>query len=307
MAGQLIRKKRFLIPVALVLLAAALTVGYWFYFLRGYIATDDAFVDSDPASISSKVSGRITQLTVDEGDTVSQGDTLVQMDDSDLRSQEAQAQAGLEYAHQSVALAEVNIQKAQEDFDRASTQFKQSIIPQEQYDHAKRALDLARAQKNVALAQVNNSEAQLNVILTQLQNTKVLSPMSGVIARKWVMPGEIVQPGQPIFTVYDLQNLWVTAYFEETKLSAIRLNDRTEVSVDAFPGQTFSGKVVLIGAAAASQFSLIPPNNASGNFTKVTQRVPVRISITDPPSSGGQPVYRLLPGMSVEVKIAVKS
>jgi membrane fusion protein (multidrug efflux system) len=120
-----------------------------------------------------------------------------------------------------------------------------------------------------------------------------------------VLQGEVVQPGQPILTVYDPENVWITAYFEETKLRSIPLGARAEVSVDAYPGQPLEGTVVLIGAAAASQFSLIPPNNASGNFTKVTQRVPIRIKV-DPPEAGTSQMtlpHGLLPGMSVVVTI----
>jgi len=301
--NSLIRKKRFWIPTILVLLGAVLVVGYWYTFLRGYISTDDAFVDGDPVSISSKISGRIVQLNADDGDTVTQGELLVQLDDSDLRAQEAQAEAGLEYAQQAVGLADVNLQKAQEDLNRSSAQFKESIIPQEQYDHAKRAVDLTEAQKRVALAQVNNSRAQIEVIRTQLQNTRIMASSTGVVARKWVMLGDIIQPGQPVFTIYDLSSLWVTAYFEETKLENMKLGSPVEVEVDAYPNHKVDGKVILIGAAAASRFSLIPPNNASGNFTKVTQRVPVKIGFDEAQFRGGDSEHRLLPGMSVEVRV----
>jgi membrane fusion protein, multidrug efflux system len=300
---SLVKKKRFWIPTIVVLLGAAVVVGYWYTYLRGYITTDDAFVDGDPVSISSKITGRIVQLNAADGDTVTQGQLLVQLDDSDLRAQEAQAQAGLEYAQQSVGLAEVNLQKAQEDLNRSTAQFKESIIPQEQFDHAKRAVDLARAQKKVALAQVNNSQSQIEVIRTQLQNTKIVASSTGVVARKWVMSGDIIQPGQPVFTIYDLGNLWVTAYFEETKIENMKLGSPVEVEVDAYPNYKFVGKVTLIGAAAASRFSLIPPNNASGNFTKVTQRVPVKIGLDEAQLRGNDPDHRLLPGMSVEVKV----
>jgi membrane fusion protein (multidrug efflux system) len=120
------------------------------------------------------------------------------------------------------------------------------------------------------------------------------------------MAGDVVQPGQPIFSIYDLQHLWVTANFEETKLASIRLNDPVEISVDAYPDSHFEGRVIQLGANTASQFSLIPPNNASGNFTKVTQRVPVKISIEDKESSSHSRSSQLLPGMSVEVKVKVR-
>ncbi|MDD4858543.1 MAG: efflux RND transporter periplasmic adaptor subunit, partial [Candidatus Krumholzibacteria bacterium] len=148
--------------------------------------------------------------------------------------------------------------------------------------------------------------AQLAVIETQLGNTKIFAPGAGVVARKWVVPGDIVQPGLSIFTVFDLANLWITANFEETKVGSIRLDDPVRVMVDARKGLALEGRVELIGAAAASRFSLIPPNNASGNFTKITQRIPVKISIEaarpDSTASGAP----LLPGMSAEVKIRVK-
>lgn len=296
--GPLIRRRRFLIPLSFFVLCGALTVGYWALYLRGVATTDDATVSGDAVSISSKIPGRITLLTADEGDSVQQGRILARLDDSDLRAQEAQGEAAIELARQSVALAQVSVQKAQEDFDRSATQFKGEIIPQEQYDHARRALDLAQAQAKVAQAQVAASESQLQVVRTQLRNTEIATPSTGVIARKWVVPGEIVQPGQPIFTLYDLDSLWIAANFEETKLASIHVGDPTEIKVDAYRGYKLTGTVSLIGAAAASQFSLFPPNNASGNFTKVTQRVPVKIRIDDP-------TVRLIPGMSVEVRIRV--
>ena len=103
------------------------------------------------------------------------------------------------------------MEKAREDFDRASTQFQGSVVTKEQLDHARRALDLAQAQSKVAQAQVAAAEAQLEVTRTQLRNTQILAPAGGVVARRWTMPGDIVQPGQPIYTVYDLHDLWITA------------------------------------------------------------------------------------------------
>jgi len=114
----------------------------------------------------------------------------------------------------------------------------------------------------------------------------------------------VVQPAQPIFTIYDLRDIWITANLEETKLRSLRLDDSVEVRVDAYPGRTFGGKVYQFGTNTAAQFSLIPPNNASGNFTKVTQRVPVKIHLNKIPDSNSPPI-NLLPGMSVEVKVRV--
>ncbi|MGD1047337.1 MAG: HlyD family secretion protein [Candidatus Krumholzibacteriaceae bacterium] len=300
------RRKRVIIPVAILIVVAALVFVYWYMNMRGYVWTDDAYVDGDATTISAKMLGRVTLLSAAEGDSVKQGQVLVRLDDSDLRAQEAQAKAALEYVRETVPVAKINIDRAQEDFDRASYQFKSKVVTKEQFDHAAKALEAARAQYKVALSQVEASKAQLEVIKTQLENTTVTATQSGVVAKKWVVQGDIVQPGQPIFTLYDLGNLWITANFEETKLGVIHPGDAVRVKVDAFGRREFAGTVTLLGAAAASRFSLIPPNNASGNFTKVTQRIPVKIAIGAALSDSPRERLLLVPGMSVEVKIRVE-
>jgi membrane fusion protein (multidrug efflux system) len=302
----LFRKKRVLIPLFLLIIVAAVGAWYWYVNLREFDSTDDAYIDGNRVSISSKMLGRIIQLTVDEGDSVKAGQTIVRLDDSDLRAQDEQSKAALVYARETVAFAKVNLDKAQDDYQRAKIQFNGKIIPKEQYDHALKSMQAAQAQYSIALAQVGTARAQLGVVQTQLLNTTIAAPFDGVASKRWVMAGDVVQPGQPIFSIYDLQHLWVTANFEETKLASIHLNDPVEISVDAYPDSHFEGKVIQLGANTASQFSLIPPNNASGNFTKVTQRVPVKISIEDTDSSGQSNSPQLLPGMSVEVKVKVR-
>lgn len=300
-----VRKKRFVIPLLILILASVAVALYWRLYLSGYASTNNAYIDGDPVTVSSKILGRVTQLTVNEGDAVEEGQLLVQLGDTDLKAQETQSKAGLELTLQSVSVAKIGLDRARSDFERASMQNRDGIITSEQYDHARQALEMAEAQYKVALSQVNNSRAQLGIVETQLKNTSIVAPASGLVARKWVMPGDIAQPGQPIFTIYDLNNIWITANFEETKLASIHLNDPVRISVDAYPDRELTGRVLLIGAAAASEFSLIPPNNASGNFTKVTQRVPVKISIESPNHGKNPNRISLLPGMSVEVKIRV--
>ena len=299
----LYRKGKVVIPILLVLTAAV--VGGWFWYInqRDYISTDDAYVDGRRATISAKILGRIIALDVDEGDTVHAGQTLVRLDDADLQAQEAQSRAALLLAGQNVGLAETGISRAKEDFARSELQFKEHIIPKEQFDHAKQELDAARARQAVAVAQVASARAQLGVIETQLGNVTIVAPIDGVVSKRWVLSGDIVQPGQPIFSVYDTRDVWVTANLEETSLTALRIADTVELSVDAYPALRFAGRVLQIGANTAAQFSLIPPNNASGNFTKVTQRVPVKISIA--PETPSRTAH-LLPGMSVEVRVKVR-
>jgi membrane fusion protein (multidrug efflux system) len=302
------RKKRIIIP-AIIILAAVIAGVYWYIGQLGYVSTDDAFIDGNKLSVSSKILGRITKLTVDEGDTVKQGQLLVQLDSTDLKARENQAKATLNLARESISLAQVNLAKAQDDYKRAEQQFNDRVIPKEQYDHAQKALEAAQAELNIDKTKIGTSEAQLNVIKADLLNTSIYSPMDGVVGKRWVLTGDVVQPGQPIFTIFDLKNIWVTADLEETKLSSVKIGDRVEISVDAYSNQNFAGRVFQIGSNTASQFSLIPPANASGNFTKVTQRVPIKISIEHVNSKGeSDPIdhIRLLPGMSVEIKIKEK-
>lgn len=305
-AVPLYRNFKLVIPLFIVLVAIVIIGWNWYLGLRDYVSTDDAYIDGYRVAISSKILGRIDSLMADEGDTVRQGRVLVKIDDSDLRSQELQARASVTLAQENITLAKVTLDRSSTDHERASKQYHDNVITKEQFEHALSELEAARARYSIAIAQANTAKAQLEIIRTQLKNTIIESPMSGVIAKRWVLPGDVVQPGQSIFAVSDITNMWVTANLEETSLTALRLNDNVEIVVDAYPGRKFSGRVLQIGSNTSSQFSLIPPNNASGNFTKVTQRVPVKISIQQMETSPSQPSCTLLPGMSVEVRVRVR-
>ncbi len=301
----LYRSRRIIIPAFIVLLAAAAGAWYWYVSVRDFISTDDAYIDANRVSISPKILGRITHLTVDEADTVVIGQLLVQLDDTDIRAQKDQAVASLRLAEEGVTLARVNLARAQDDYQRAEQQYKNGVITKEQYDHAANALDAAHAENGIALSRVGTAKAQVAIVQTQLDNCAIVSPVDGRVAKRWVLAGDVVQPGQPIFSIYDRKETWVTANLEETNLHAVRLNDDVGISVDSYPGREFFGRVFQIGSSTAAQFSLIPPNNASGNFTKVTQRVPIKISIQER-SAPDKPPAMLLPGMSVEVKVKVR-
>lgn len=133
---------------------------------------------------------------------------------------------------------------------------------------------------------------------------RIVSPVDGVIAKQWVVPGDLLEPGENIFTLNQGKDLWVTVYLQETKFSKIRLGQEALFTLDAYPDLTFYGKIFYIGSNTASEFSLIPPSNASGNYTKVAQRIPLKISIDrvegDAKKKAGM---RLLSGMSANVKI----
>ncbi|HBE79964.1 MAG TPA: hypothetical protein DDW65_19620 [Firmicutes bacterium] len=293
--------KKFLFPGILVVILGSAGLWYWYTQLHGYISTDDALIDGFQSTISSKVLGRVSRLWVQESQPVQAGQLLAQLDDADIRAQQLQDQAASTSSKENVNLSQVHLNKAQIDFNRAEAQFDKNFISRQEYDNARHALDVAKVTYTIALSAVKICQARLGVDQADLRNFQIHTPINGVVSKRWVLSGDVVEPGQSIFTIYDLEHVWVTANFEETKLGAIRVGDPVEVMVDAYPGAHFHGKVKEIGVNTASQFSLIPANNASGNFTKVTQRVPLKISIEN--AAGAKP---LLPGMSVEVKVKVK-
>jgi membrane fusion protein, multidrug efflux system len=301
----LYRKKRILIPFFIFILAVAFGLWYWYKNLRNFVQTDDAYLDADRVSVSAKVLGRIVRITSDEGDAVKKGDLLVQLDDTDIRAQVEQAKANFAFSRDSLPLAKVNLERATEDYDRAEVQIKDAVITKEQFSHAQKTLDGAQAEYAIAQSRIGVAKAQLGVVETQLQNMTLTVPFDGIVAKRWLVEGDVVQPGQPIFTIYDIQRIWVAANIEETKLEKIKLQNNVDVHIDTYPGRVFPAKVGLIGDYTAAEFSLIPPNNASGNFTKITQRVPLRIYLNEL-TPDLRKEYPLRPGMSVEVKIRIR-
>lgn len=322
---------------ALSVVVIAVLIGGWLWYKEysAYYTTDDAYIDADKVAVCAKMMGRITRIYAEEGDSIKTGKLLVELDSTDLVAQKIQAIAARDQAisnlHQTEAryeldqktsqVQEINTVKTQDDLNRATVQLKGSVISQEQYDHIKKTfesaqaqLDASKAAMGVSKAQIENAassiktaNAQIGTIASLLNNTRIVAPASGRIAKKWLSPGDVVQPGQAVFTITKDSLLWVVAMFEETKIGGIHYGQKTEFTVDAFPGINFFGKVFYIGSNTAAQFSLIPPNNASGNFTKITQRIPVKISIDTRVDPKHKYSYvKFAAGMSVYVKIYKK-
>jgi membrane fusion protein (multidrug efflux system) len=322
------------LPVSIIILLVLVAGVFWYEDYAHYIQTDDANVDSNNVSITPKIVERIDQLYVHEGDSVKQGELLVTLDSTDLIAQrqqvlssiiqakaaEAQSQANYQLNTDNSRVSYINWQRALEDFNRAKTQFEGGVIPKEQYDHFKKAEEAAKAQVdasqamiqvsktqiNSAVAAIATSKTQLGVINTQLANTKLYAPCDGIISKRWQLPGDLAQIGQAIFTLNNTNKFWILVNLEETKMDNLSIGQKSIFTLDTYPGVTFTGKIFYIGASTASQFSLIPPNNASGNFTKVTQRVPVKISIDGTEDGKSLNQYVLRTGMSAVVKIVRK-
>jgi membrane fusion protein (multidrug efflux system) len=230
-----------------------------------------------------------------EGAKVKENDVLAKLDDSDLRAQENQLTASLHYTTLSASLAEVNLERAKNDFERVNSVYKAGNSTMEQLDHASKAFDAAKVQYELAKAQIETSKAQLSIVETQIQNTNITAPINGTIAKKIYSKGEIVQPGQAIFLINDLGDVWVVANYEETKIRLIKPDEDVDINVDAYPSIKFKGKVAQVSAA------IVPPPFSIGESTKTTQKVPVKIIFAEIPDD-----VTLLPGMSVEITIKVK-
>lgn len=325
------KRLRVYIPLAMVILFVLAGAWYWYRDYSSYITTDDAHVDADNVSVGSKIIGRIASIYGNEGDIVKRGTLLADLDSSDLIAQRNQSaairaqslanlsQSTVKYSsdQKSIRVLEINLERATEDFTRASTQSEGGVITPEQFDHIKKAFETAQAQLEASKAQlmvsksmissasssVETANSQVKVLDTQLKNTRLYAPADGIISKRWLLPGDVVQPSQSVFTLTLNKNLWVVAFLEETKISEIHSGQNVKLTIDAFPGVRFNGKVFLVGSSTASVFSLIPANNASGNFTKVTQRIPVRISIESADNNKDISSFNILSGMSVLVKI----
>jgi membrane fusion protein (multidrug efflux system) len=319
------------IPLAIVIIIVLAGAWLWYRDYSMYITTDDAHVDADNVSVSAKIMGRIATIYANEGDLVKQGMLMADLDSTDLIAQrnqtsalKAQAQANLvqseiRYKSDNISLKvlEINLDRASEDMARAKKQSDGGVITTEQFDHIKKTFETASAQLEAAKGQllvskamissasasVESADAQIKVLEAQLKNTKLHAPAGGVVAKRWLLAGDVVQPSQSVFTITESSNLWVVAFLEETKMSEIHAGQKAKFTLDAFPDVKFTGKIFLVGSSTASVFSLIPANNASGNFTKVTQRIPVRISIETASNNKEVSSFNILSGMSAVVKI----
>jgi membrane fusion protein (multidrug efflux system) len=282
--------------IVLLLLAVGAAIFLYFWIrLSGSISTDDAAIAGIRVSISSKMMGRIRSMTVEEGDTVEAGQVLVELDDTELRDQEMQSVVSMNYNKLKLSLAGINLQKAKKEYERQKDLYESGNTAWQQYDHAADALATTKAEYALAQAQIQTAEAQLQAVRTLIDNTRIVAPVSGVIAKRSFMPGEVVQPGESILVIADLSDIWISANFEETKIRLIRPNQPVDIAIDAYPELKFTGRVDQVSSA------IVPPPFSIGESTKTTQKIQVKIYLEKVP-----PGTRLLPGMSVVVKVKVK-
>jgi membrane fusion protein (multidrug efflux system) len=209
------------------------------------------------------------------------------------------AQASLDSAAAAVVEAGTGVAAAESRLAQAEGELTQASSAVTAARMAPQQVAVARARVAAARAQVAQAEASLREARLKVEYATLHAPSSGMVSQLNVKPGQIVQPGQPLMALVPLQEIWVTANFKETQLAEMRPGQRAEVEVDAYGGRTYPAHVDSLAPATGARFSLLPPENASGNYVKVVQRVPVRIAL-----DGGQdPAQPLRPGMSVTVTV----
>ncbi len=307
--------------VMLGILAAALIAGgiYGWRTIRFYerhAETDDAQIEAHIDPVLPKVSGYVREVRVNDNQKVAAGDVLLTIDDRDYASRVATAQADLQNARAAVAVAKSEVQAAETtraktaaDLARYATLRQKEEVSQQQYDAARAAADAAVAQVeaeqgqvSAAAAKVLQKQADLELARLQESYVTVTAPANGVVSRKNVEVGQYVQAGQPLLAIVSDAQPWVVANFKETQLKKMRVGQKVEIEVDAYPKHPFAGRVQSFAAATGAKFSLLPPDNATGNFTKVVQRVPVKIVLDEPED----PAHPLRAGMSVTAIVDVR-
>jgi membrane fusion protein (multidrug efflux system) len=314
--------KRVLLVVLLVLAVGALAPFAWNY-LQSFESTDDAQIDGHIDPLSSRINGTVIAVHVENNDRVKAGQLLVEIDPRDFEVAVAQAKARLELAlaqvastKQDYAASLANVRegeadnfRAQRDAHRFSALFDQRVVAQNEYDQytATARVDAAKvdsareaagsALKTIAAreADANAAKAALDQALLNLSYTKIYAPANGTVGRRTVELGSRIEPGQTLMFVTETDEIWVTADFKETQLAQMHRGEKVSIHVDTF-GRNFRGYVRNLPGASGDRFSLLPAENATGNYVKVVQRLPVRIEF-DP---GQDPDHLLHPGMSVE-------
>ena len=328
------RKKGLSIFILLLLLIAIGSAAYWFFFIKGFEETEDAYVSGNQVMVSSQVAGNISKINVDNMDPVQAGDVLLELDDTNAKLSFEQAKSNLANAvrqisqlnytvkqlKSAVRANEITLAQAQGNLNRRIQLVKDGAIDKESFQHAKEAVELAKANlttsqnqlgANQALLldgplseqpQIQSAVSNLKQAWLNLEHTKIRSPIKGYVARRNAQVGQAVSVGGALMAVVTTDQMWLDANFKETQLTHMRIGQPVEIHFDLYgKDKTFNGKVVGIEMGTGSAFSLLPTQNATGNWIKVVQRVPVRIQL-DPQQLAENP---LRIGLSATVKVNV--
>jgi membrane fusion protein (multidrug efflux system) len=317
------RANKRILLIALFLIAAAAVAPFGWSYLQSYESTDDAQIDGHIDPLSSRIDGTVISVHPEDDDRVKKGELLVEIDPRDYEVAVERAKARLELARAQAASAKQDYAaalakiresdaanfKAQKDAARYAFLLDKQVVPQQQYDQYiatarvdAAAVDADRQAAGSALkaiaareADVDAAKAALDQALLNLSYSKIYAPANGIVGKRSVQLGSRIQPGQTLMFVTETDDVWVTANFKETQLAHMHRGQNVTVHIDTF-GRNYRGYVGNMPGASGDRFSLLPSENATGNYVKVVQRLPVRIRF----EPGEDPDHLLHPGMSVE-------
>ena len=350
------RSKVFLIVLILLVLGGAAFGISKYNHAQHHEETDNAHVEANISPVIPRVGGYIADVRVKDNQRVKKGDTLLVLDDRDLRLKVQQAEAALANAQSALGVAQatsraaqanigtsraavqtidaqietarVNVWRTQKDYERYANLVQDHSVTQQQYEQAlaakqtaERQLQVLEEQRRQAAsqtaavgAQSGATGAQVPVASTVIEQrrvdvenaklnlsyTVITAPEDGLVSRVNVQPGQFVQPGQQLFAIVLNEQTWIVGNFKETQLDKMKVGQKVIVHADAFPGKDIEARVASFSPGTGSSFALLPPDNATGNFVKVVQRVPVRIEFANPKDPV---VQQLRAGMNVELDV----
>jgi membrane fusion protein (multidrug efflux system) len=330
--GTISKRKALKWGVALLVIAVLAVFGYRYWrHTQLYAGTDNAYINADKVEIAAQVSGSVTRIYVQENQPVKAGDPLFDIDRRPYELALEKAQAQWQLASQSVSQQGAAVAAAQAQVAQRAAELKNAEANQRRTrklvtqgflskqgaeetvtQAATAAAALRAAQANLEEARsalgkaggdnatIHAAAATLDQARLDLQHTHVIAPTAGMVTNFSLRPGNMVQAGQPLFVIISNQNFWVDANFKETELKRIHEGERAIIDVDMYPHHSFQGVVESLSGGSGTAFSLLPPQNATGNWVKVTQRVPVRIKVLDP-----DPAYPLRVGTTAAVSVRV--
>jgi membrane fusion protein, multidrug efflux system len=322
------KKQRGGIVLLIIIVCAAVFGLQQWVKSKTHLETDNAFIESHIHSVSSRIPAMVKRVAVEDNQFVHKGDLLVELDGSDYQARMRTAAASLnmaknetsgdyaqiESARASIGLATAKLDQANLDLKRGETLYAKEVIPKEQLERLYTAKKVATMQLKEAQeaehhaqavlglagngsrdARVAQKQGELETASLNLSYTRIVAPSDGYITKKSVEVGNYIQPGQALMALVTLEDAWVTANYKESQLTDVRPGQKVEFTVDTYPGLVFKGNVESIMAGTGAAFSMLPPENATGNYVKVIQRIPVRIAI----DKGSDPNHLLRIGMSV--------
>lgn len=329
------RRRALTLLTLFVLLAAGAAIAWYLLVGEWNESTDDAYVAGDMAQINSQIPGTLVSVKVRDGDKVQAGDVLAELDPTDTAVALAQAKSALanavrqshglfnqaNSAQSDLAARAQALSTARSDYERRVTLARTGAVSSEEVDHARQSLEAAQAAYNAARQQydarrvlvagtelstqpaVEVAAAQLRAAYLNSRRNAILSPLDGYVARRTAQVGQRVQPGQAMMTIVPLQDVWIDANFKETQLRKMRIGQPATIETDLYGSKVrYTGKVASLGVGTGSVFALLPAQNATGNWIKIVQRIPVRITLDQPQQLEQHPL-RL--GMSTTVEVDI--